>query len=122
MPANRDENRTVYSTEHGRVCPSCGKPVQNCKCKKNKDNPSVKRDGIIRLRIERKGRGGKSVTLVEGLPPNEDSLKELAKELKQHCGVGGTVKNGIIEIQGDVRDSALPLLQEKGYVVKKAGG
>ena len=122
MPAHRDENRIVYSTEHGRVCPNCGKPVQNCQCKKKKDSATVKRDGIIRLRLERKGRGGKSVTLVEGLPLKEDLLKELAKELKRHCGVGGSVKNGLIEIQGDVRDSALPLLQGKGYVVKKAGG
>jgi len=122
MPVNRDENRTVYSTKHGRVCPNCGKPVQNCQCKKKKDRPSVKRDGIIRLRLERKGRGGKSVTLVEGLPSNEDLIKELVSELKRHCGVGGTVKNGMIEIQGDVRDTALLLLQQKGYVVKKAGG
>ena len=122
MPVNRDENRTVYSTEKGRVCPNCGKPVQNCQCKKKKDRPSVKRDGIIRLRLERKGRGGKSVTLVEGLPSNEDLIKELVSELKRHCGVGGTVKNGMIEIQGDVRDTALLLLQQKGYVVKKAGG
>lgn len=122
MPTNRDENRTVYSTEHGRICPNCGNPFQKCVCKKEKDSLSIKRDGIIRLRLERKGRGGKSVTLVEGLPPNEDLLKQIAKELKRHCGVGGSVKNGMIEIQGDVRDSALPLLQEKGYVVKKAGG
>jgi len=122
MPAHRDDNRTVYSTEHGRVCPNCGKPVQYCQCKKNKESAIVKRDGIIRLRLERKGRGGKSVTLVEGLPLNEDLLKDLAKELKRHCGVGGSVKNGMIEIQGDVRDSAIPLLQGKGYVVKKAGG
>jgi translation initiation factor 1 len=122
MPSNRDENRTVYSTEHGKVCSNCGKPVQFCQCKKKKDSSSIKRDGIIRLRLERKGRGGKSVTLVEGLPSDEDLLKELAKELKRHCGVGGSVKNGLIEIQGDVRDSALSLLQGKGFVVKKAGG
>lgn len=122
MSTNRDENRTVYSTEHGRVCPNCGKPLQYCQCKKKKESSSVKQDGIIRLRLERKGRGGKSVTLVEGFPNNDDLLKELAKELKRHCGVGGSVKNGIIEIQGDVRDSALPLLRGKGYVVKKAGG
>lgn len=122
MTTDRDENRTVYSTEHGRVCPNCGKPVQYCDCKKKKHSPTVKHDGVIRLRLERKGRGGKSVTLVEGLSLNEDLLKELAKELKRHCGVGGSVKNGMIEIQGDVRDSALHLLQGKGYVVKKAGG
>ncbi len=122
MRSNRDDNRTVYSTEHGRVCPDCGKPSQNCECKLKKNIPHVKRDGIIRLRLERKGRGGKTVTLVEGLPFKEDLLKEIARDLKRHCGVGGAVKNGIIEIQGDVRDTALTLLQEKGYHVKKAGG
>ncbi len=122
MLTNRDENRTAYSTEHGRISPNCRKPGQNCQCKKKKDSPSLKRDGIIRLRLERKGRGGKSVTLVEGLPQDEDLLKELAKELKRHCGVGGSVKNGIIEIQGDVRASSLPLLQERGCAVRKAGG
>lgn len=122
MRSNRDENRTVYSTEQGRICRHCGKPYQNCDCKKKKDNLTVQRDGILRLRLERKGRGGKAVTLVEGLPFNEDLLKELSRDLKRHCGVGGAVKKGIIEIQGDVRDTAIFFLQEKGYSVKKAGG
>jgi translation initiation factor 1 len=122
MRTNRDDNRTVYSTEQGRICPNCGKPLQNCDCKKKKNNLPIKRDGILRLRLERKGRGGKAVTLVEGLPFNEDLLKELSRDLKRHCGVGGAVKNGIIEIQGDVRDIAVTFLQDKGYRVKKAGG
>ena len=120
MRTNRDDNRTVYSTEQGRICPNCGKPLQVCNCKKKKNNLTIKRDGILRLRLERKGRGGKTVTLVEGLPPNEDLLKEIARDLKRHCGVGGAVKNGIIEIQGDVRDTALTLLQEKGYQDRKS--
>jgi translation initiation factor 1 len=122
MNTSRDENRTVYSTDQGRICPTCGKPIANSNCKKNQPVTTIKKDGIIRLRIERKGRGGKSVTLVEGLPSNEAVLKELSKELKRHCGVGGSVKNGIIEIQGDVRDNAMALLKQKGYIVKKAGG
>jgi translation initiation factor 1 len=122
MRVNRDENRTVYSTDQGKICPNCGKPVQKCDCKKKTAYLPMKRDGIIRLRIERKGRGGKSVTLVEGLPVDVDLLKVLIKDLKQHCGAGGSIKKGIIEIQGDVRDTAMKLLEEKGYVVKKAGG
>ena len=122
MPFKRDENRTVYSTEQGRFCPQCGKPIQHCDCKKKMASSSAKLDGVVRLRLERKGRGGKTVTLVEGLPTNENLLKDLARELKRNCGVGGAVKNGIIEIQGDVRDTALFLLQDKGYKVKKAGG
>jgi len=122
MQLNRDNNRTVYSTSQGRICPDCGNPIQVCTCKKKKSSPSIKRDGIVRLRIERKGRGGKSVTLVEGLPADEVLLKDLAKELKRICGSGGSVKNGVIEIQGDVRDTALKILKDKGYTVKKAGG
>lgn len=122
MRSNRDDNPTVYSTEQGRICPNCGKPFQNCDCKKKKLNPTIKRDGILRLRLERKGRGGKAVTMVEGLPFNEVLLKELSRELKRHCGAGGAVKNGVIEIQGDVRNTAETFLQNKGYRVKKAGG
>lgn len=122
MRNNRDENRTVYSTEQGRTCPECGKPVQKCDCKNKRPSQNVKRDGIVRIRLERKGRGGKSVTLVEGLPLDEALLRELTKELKKFCGTGGSLKQGIIEIQGDVRDSAVSLLKSKGYVVKKAGG
>ncbi len=118
----RDTNRTVYSTEEGRICPNCGKAVQFCECNKKKPVSVVKQDGIVRLRIERKGRGGKTVTLVEGLPNQEELLKELARDLKKQCGTGGSVKNGIIEIQGDVRDSVMKVLQEKRFTVKKAGG
>lgn len=121
MQLKRDDNRTVFSTETGRICPECGKPIQKCQCKKNKITSTIKQDGIVRLRIERKGRGGKSVTLIEGLPFNEELLKEISKELKKQCGVGGALKNGIIELQGDVRDSVLTILKSKGYSVKKSG-
>jgi len=122
MFPKRNENRTVFSTESGRICPNCGKPVQKCVCTKVKQNSPIKQDGIVRIRLERKGRGGKSVTLVEGLPMKDDLLKELATELKKHCGVGGSIKNGTIELQGDVRDAAMLLLKEKNLQVKKAGG
>jgi translation initiation factor 1 len=120
-----DENPTVYSTEYGRICKKCGKPEDQCACQKRKSgnipNPVVK-DGVVRLRLERKGRGGKAVTLIEGLVLNETALKELGKELKKICGTGGAIKNGVVEIQGDQRDKLLPVLSNKGFVVKKAGG
>jgi len=119
------DNPTVYSTEYGRICKKCGKPEDQCTCKKGKPQKTenkVIKDGVIRLRLERKGRGGKAVTLVEGLVLNESALKELSKELKKICGTGGALKGGIIEIQGDQRDKILPVLSSKGFVVKKAGG
>ncbi|HSM23406.1 MAG TPA: translation initiation factor Sui1 [Anaerolineaceae bacterium] len=122
MVSSRNENRTVFTTEQGRVCPNCGKPISQCTCKNQKLKQMTKSDGIIRLRIDRKGRGGKSVTLIEGLVASEQELKELAKELKKVCGAGGAVKNGLIEIQGDVRDLLKEKLEQKGFKVKKAGG
>ena len=122
MVSSRNENRTVFTTEQGRVCPNCSKPISQCTCKKQKPKQITKLDGIIRLRIDRKGRGGKSVTLIEGLIANEQELKELAKELKKVCGAGGAVKNGLIEIQGDVRDLLKEKLEQKGFKVKIAGG
>ncbi|MCW8860206.1 MAG: translation initiation factor Sui1 [Deltaproteobacteria bacterium] len=113
-------NRLVYSDQLGRICPDCCQPKQNCRCKKTSTGP--KSDGIVRIQRETKGRKGKGVTLVSGIPLAESELKMLAKALKQKCGTGGTVKNGIIEIQGDHRDLLMGLLQEKGWTVKKAGG
>ena len=76
----------------------------------------------MRQQRESKGRGGKGVTLITGLPLDADALKTLAKELKQACGTGGTVKDGTIEIQGEHREKLKPLLEQKGYKVKIAGG
>ena len=76
----------------------------------------------MRLQRESKGRGGKGVTLITGLPLNSDELKKLAKELKQLCGTGGTVKDGVIEIQGEQREKLKPFLEKKGFKVKIAGG
>ena len=79
-------------------------------------------DGIVRLHRERKGRKGAGVTLVRGLPPDEAALKQLAKQLKAACGVGGAVKDGVIELQGEQREKIKPLLEKAGYTVKVAGG
>ena len=115
-------NRLVYSDQAGRICPSCGKPVKQCSCRQEKASAPKSGDGIVRIQRESKGRKGKGVTLITGVPLAVDELKALAKTLKQRCGTGGTVKNGVIEIQGDHRDLLLELLQEKGWKVKKAGG
>lgn len=113
-------SQTVYSTEPGRMCPSCGQPVDSCTCR-NEEQKAPGGD-VVRVRREVKGRGGKTVTTISGVPVNDNDLRELAAELKRRCSTGGSVKNGIIIIQGDQRDTIIPLLQAKGYTVKKAGG
>jgi len=110
----------VYSTEHGRTCPECGRPSGRCEC--GKTNVVPKSDGIVRIRRETKGRKGRVVTAVRGVPLGPDSLVVLAKELKKRCGAGGTVKDGVIEIQGDHRDFLEKELCSRGYTVKSSGG
>ncbi len=112
--------RLVYSTEAGRLCPQCQRPVADCVC--GKDRPAYSGDGIVRLHRESKGRGGKTVTLVRGVPLAGQELKALAKALKQKCGVGGALKDDVIEIQGDQRDLIKTELEKRGYTVKLAGG
>lgn len=113
-------SKPVYSCEAGRLCPKCGKAIKQCICQKNSSMP--KGNGIVRIQRETKGRKGKGVTLITGVPLAGAELKALAKTLKQKCGTGGTIKNGVIEIQGDHRDLLLTELQQKGWTVKKAGG
>ena len=117
---SRNNSKLVYSCESGRLCPDCGKSIKQCSCKKKTTAP--KGDGVVRIQRETKGRKGKGVTLVSGIPLADDELKKLAKTLKQKCGTGGTIKNGVIEIQGDHRDLLLDELQKKGWTVKTAGG
>lgn len=110
----------VYSTGRGRFCPDCGQPMDTCRC-------GLKRtiapgDGIVRIGRETKGRKGKGVTLITGLPLNDIELKLLAKELKIQCGSGGTVKDGTIEIQGDQREKLVRIMRERGWTVKQVGG
>lgn len=110
----------VYSTEHGRMCPGCGQPVAQCVCRRESAIPQG--DGIVRVSRETKGRKGKGVTLVTGVPLDEVGLQKLATELKRRCGAGGTVKGAVIEIQGDQRDLLVTELTKRGYTVKWAGG
>ena len=110
----------VYSCQQGRLCPKCAQPEKLCRCK---SRPAAPRgDGIVRIQRETKGRKGKGVTLITGVPLEGDKLKAMAKKLKQKCGTGGTVKNGVIEIQGDHRQLLLAELQKEGWQVKLAGG
>jgi len=109
----------VFSTEQGRMCPECRQPVSDCVCSKS---GAPAGDGIVRVSRETKGRKGKGVTLITGIPLDEKELKAYAKLLKAKCGTGGTVKEGVVEIQGDQRDILVPLLEQKGWTVKKAGG
>jgi|SRR5690606_1959353 len=114
--------RLVYSTDSGRICPECRNPLAACRCQQLRRQEVRPGDGIVRLRRETKGRKGKGVTLVDGLPLPADELAKLAKVLKNRCGSGGTVRDGIIEIQGDHRATLQSFLQEAGYKVKLAGG
>ncbi len=113
-------SRLVYTTDGGKLCPQCQRPVPDCVC--GRDRPAATGDGVVRIRRETKGRGGKAVTVVSGVPLAEAALKDLAKQLKQRCGVGGSVKGGSIEIQGDQRPILQAELEKRGYTVKLAGG
>ncbi len=104
------DSRIVYTTGVGRIAPVRAK----------KDVP--RGDGIVRVRRETGSRGGKTVTTIHGVPVAESALKELAGELKRVCGSGGTVKDRVIEIQGDHRDKIVVALTQRGYTVKLAGG
>lgn len=119
-----DNSRLVYSTETGRICPVCGKPAKKCVCKAKKSKPrtDIKFDGIIRIKREIKGRKGKTVTSISGFQEGTDDLKQIAKKLKSQCGSGGSIKDGIIIIQGDHRKTIQGELQKQGYQVKLAGG
>ena len=116
----RREGGIVYSSEHGRVCARCNQPIARCRCSKN---PRAARgDGNVRVRREVKGRRGKAVTLISGLPLTAEELRGLASELKRCCATGGSVKQGEIVIQGDHRDRLVGELEQRGYAVKRAGG
>jgi len=118
-----ENSRLVYSTETGKICPWCQKPVSECTCKKKKyrSQSTIKSDGIIRVQREVKGRKGKTVTTVSGFQINADELKSLVTQLKRRCGTGGSVKDGIIIIQGDHRDTLITELKDRGFKAKIAG-
>jgi len=104
--------RVVYSSDGGRA----GEP----KAAKSKAPPGFPDDGVIRLSREKGGRGGKTVTVVRGLPAAD--LEAQATGLKRLCGAGGSLRDGAIEIQGDHRERIAERLRSLGYQVKLAGG
>lgn len=111
------KDRIVYSSDHGRICPECQKPDSACICKENA-RQAILGDGNVKLRRETKGRGGKSVVVISGLPLDQGQLQALLKELKRMCGSGGTVKDGAIEVQGEHIDTIRVALVKKGFKPK----
>ena len=110
----------VYSTDAGRMCPDCRQPVAQCVCTAQAAAPTG--DGIVRVSRETKGRGGKAVTVVKGVSLDALALADLSKQLKGACGSGGTVKDRVIEVQGDHCDRVVEWLAAHGFAVKRAGG
>lgn len=121
MKSRSPHGGLVYSTEAGRMCPACRRPLAQCSCVSAVGNRPPG-DGVVRIFRETKGRAGKAVTVVRGLELDAASLAELAQQLKASCGCGGSVKAGAIEVQGDHCDKVQALLKSQGYVVKRAGG
>ena len=113
-----EKGRLVYSTGVGSMCPGCGWPKRDCKCSATTATEQVPKRIVAKLRMEKKGRGGKTVTVVYDLPRNDGFLKELCQELKRACGTGGTVTDDTIELQGDLRDRIREFLLKKAFVVK----
>ena len=117
MALKKDKrNGVVYSTENSK------KPLHYSNSIKKHQRHIIKSDGIVRVRRETKGRKGKGVTIITGIPLSHSLLLKLSRQLKQKCGAGGTVKNDVIEIQGDHRNILLEELVKQGYKVKRCGG
>lgn len=113
------DSRLVYSSDSGRVCPGCGWPSGNCQCSARRAGVAAVPDRVVaKLRMEKAGRGGKTVTVVFDLPGNAAFLKDLCGELKRTCGVGGTVTDTTVELQGDQRERVRGALLKKGWTVK----
>lgn len=131
MARGDDGDRLVYSSEQGRICPSCGRSESRCNCRGKGARARIKAredaaaaatsDGIVRVGRSTKGRRGKIVSTVTGVPLVDDELRDLAGALKRLCGTGGALKDGVIEIQGDHRDAIVLELEKRGYRVKRAG-
>jgi translation initiation factor 1 len=112
-------SRTVFSTGAGRICPGCGWPERDCRCSRNRAPAESVPDLIFaKLRVEKTGRSGKTVTVVYDLPRNAAFLKELAQDLKRACGTGGTAGDGTVELQGDLRERVRGVLTSRGFRVK----
>ena len=122
MRRSRGGEGFVYSSEQGRLCPRCGRPVAECVCAAERRQRRPGAGGAVRVSRQTRGRKGKGVTVVAGLPLSDAELAELGAELKRRCGSGGTVKAGSIEIQGDHRDLIVAELSARGWQARRAGG
>jgi translation initiation factor 1 len=120
MKSKSSSGGLVYSTDSGRMCPTCRQAQADCRC--NAQAPQASADGVVRVSRETKGRAGKGVTLVKGLGLDLRALSTLGKQLKTACGSGGTVKDGVIEVQGDHCERVIEVLKAQGFNVKRAGG
>jgi translation initiation factor 1 len=120
MKRKSDSGGLVYSTEGGRMCPACRQPLAACVCGQAASAPAG--DGVVRVSREKQGRGGKTVTVVRGLPLDAVALAALGKRLRTACGSGGTAKDGVLEMQGDHADRVVGLLAAQGWKAKRAGG
>ena len=114
---DRDNARIVYSSAAGKICRGCGQPERGCRCGQAASEAVPVRP-VARLRMEKAGRGGKTVTVVFGLPNNAAFLKDLSQELKRACGTGGTATDDGVELQGDLRERVREYLIKKGFAVK----
>lgn len=124
-------DRLVYSSEAGRICPACGRKTSICECRgkgarariaaRAEIEAAQSGDSIVRVGRSTKGRGGKVVTTVTGVPGGDEEKKKLAAELKRSCGTGGSLKDGVIEIQGEHRDTLVRELETRGFTVKRVG-
>jgi translation initiation factor 1 len=125
------ERRLVYDSDQvqpGR-CPTCGKRLDRCSCGRQRPrevfstrSPSLPKDGVVRILRDKKGRGGKTVTVIAGVPGSPSELEKLLSELKRLCGTGGTLRGELVEIQGDHRTRLRDELTKRGFTVKLAGG
>lgn len=117
----KNDSQLVYSTDSGRTCPACRQPQTACTCKQAAKAVPVG-DGTVRVSREKQGRGGKTVSVVRGLPLGADELAALGKRLRAACGAGGTAKDGVLEVQGDHAERLVTLLLAEGFKAKRAGG
>ena len=118
----KENNPIVYSTEKGRICPECDFPEKECHCRTKKISKIIFDDGTIRIRKEKKGRNGKEVTTIQGIPLSEQAVQSIATDIKKKLGTGGTVKDDIIEIQGDRVKFITEYFIKLGYKVQINGG
>jgi len=117
----------VWSSAGGRMCPKCSRASDQCVCRGRAGattdrSPGTASSAVVKVGRETKGRRGKGVTVVTGLPGSPAELTKLAKELKRRCGCGGKAKDGVIEIQGEHRDTLVAELTRRGFAVKRVGG